>query len=90
MLTEDKAEHKVEEDEKDEHTIHRQVDTDIGPVLPVEFFQSLEHIHRNLREGNDSFSGSKNHKRSPLTLLSFIYVAVRADRSNGETDNWQV
>lgn len=67
-LIQEKADDKVEDYEEDEHAIHYQVDAYIGPVLPVKFFQSLEHIRSNLPESNDSFSGLKYHCGHRLSL----------------------
>jgi hypothetical protein len=58
-LVEEKTYYEVEDNEEDEHAIHHQVDAYVGPVLTIEFFQSLEHSRNSLPESNDSFFGLK-------------------------------
>lgn len=42
-VEEQHAEHKVEDDQKNQDAVHHQVHSDIGFVLPVKFFQTFEH-----------------------------------------------
>nr|PZN49725.1 MAG: hypothetical protein DIU61_16430 [Bacteroidota bacterium] len=58
-LVEEKTYYKVEDDEEDEHAIHYQVYSDIRPVLPIQFFQSFDHIQNSLPESSNSFFGLK-------------------------------
>lgn len=73
-LIQEKANNEVEYDEEDEHPIHYQVDAYIGPVLPVKFFQSFEHLRNNLPESNDSFFGLEGLKVLRPFVIKVLYT----------------